>query len=63
MPMFEYACRTCGHRFETFLRSSAAPPPPCPRCQGEDLEKQFSVFGMGGAASRGGGVSFPAGGG
>lgn len=64
MPIFEYACRRCGHRFEVFVRSSAATPPPCPACESRDLERQVSVFGFGGGTSRTtGGFSFPTGGG
>jgi putative FmdB family regulatory protein len=42
MPLFEFACRTCGHRFEHLTRQGAAPA--CPSCAGVDLEKQLSVF-------------------
>jgi putative FmdB family regulatory protein len=43
MPLFEYACRECGHRFETLVTASRAPS--CPKCTSPDLEKQFSTFG------------------
>jgi putative FmdB family regulatory protein len=41
MPLYEYACRDCGHEFEllVFPGDEAA----CPQCQGKDLEKQWSV--------------------
>ncbi len=42
MPLFEYACRACGHRFEYLTRADQRPV--CPACAGEDLEKQLSVF-------------------
>jgi predicted nucleic acid-binding Zn ribbon protein len=29
MPIYEFKCETCGHRFET-IQNSKAPPPPCP---------------------------------
>jgi putative FmdB family regulatory protein len=42
MPIFEYVCRDCDHRFETFVQGSATPA--CPSCEGEHLDKQLSVF-------------------
>jgi putative FmdB family regulatory protein len=42
MPLFEYACRGCGHRFEYLTRANQAPA--CPSCEGRDLERQLSVF-------------------
>ncbi len=58
MPLFEYQCKTCGHRFEALV--IGARQPQCPRCESADLEKQFSTFGCGpssggysGGASRG----------
>lgn len=42
MPIFEYACRDCGHEFEALTRSSDAPE--CPRCHSVQLEKKLSVF-------------------
>lgn len=42
MPVFEYICRECGHRFEKLVRGSNAPD--CPECHGRRLEKQLSVF-------------------
>ena len=42
MPLFEYACRDCGHHFEYLTRNGQTPV--CPGCQSEALEKQLSVF-------------------
>ena len=42
MPIFEYLCRKCGHRFEKIVRGAEAPA--CPECRGRSLEKQLSVF-------------------
>ena len=46
MPLFEYQCKTCGHRFEALVVGSRVPA--CPRCRSEELEKQHSTFGCGG---------------
>lgn len=42
MPIYEYACRACGHEFETLVRSSDVPA--CASCSSTDLEKKLSVF-------------------
>jgi len=42
MPIFEYVCGDCQHRFETLV--TGARQPGCPACQSQTLEKQFSVF-------------------
>lgn len=42
VPIYEYACRDCGHRFETLVRSGDTPA--CPDCRSASLDKQFSVF-------------------
>ncbi len=45
MPLFEYRCSSCGHRFEFLARAGVTPK--CPECAGESLEKQLSVFAVG----------------
>ena len=42
MPIYEYACRSCGHEFETLVRAAEAPS--CAKCASADLEKKLSVF-------------------
>ena len=42
MPIFEYLCRKCGHRFEKIVRGAEAAD--CPECHSRRLEKQLSVF-------------------
>jgi putative FmdB family regulatory protein len=43
MPLFEYTCRECGHRFETLVMGSRTPA--CPRCSSASLDKLYSTFG------------------
>ena len=33
MPIYEYACESCGHRFDKLMRMSD-PAPACPECEG-----------------------------
>ena len=35
MPVYEYACRACGHRLEEIQPMGAGAPGPCPECGGE----------------------------
>jgi putative FmdB family regulatory protein len=34
MPLYEYQCEACGHRFEVIQKFSDAPLEVCPRCNG-----------------------------
>ena len=49
MPLFEYACKGCDHKFEALVRASETPE--CPACHGTELQRQLSTF----AAHTGGG--------
>jgi putative FmdB family regulatory protein len=49
MPIYEYACRTCGHEFETLVRSGAIPD--CPSCHSTELDKRLSVFATAGTTA------------
>ena len=44
MPIYEYACRACGHEFETLVRNGQTPA--C-ACGSADLLKKLSVFSSG----------------
>jgi putative FmdB family regulatory protein len=41
MPLYDFACRACGHRFELLVRPSTQPT--CPTCNGADLERLLSL--------------------
>lgn len=43
MPIYEYACKECGHRLEALQKISAAPLTQCPQCQAETLTKLVSA--------------------
>ncbi|MDR3747088.1 MAG: zinc ribbon domain-containing protein [Acidobacteriota bacterium] len=51
MPIFEYRCEGCGHRFEAILFGEQQPE--CPQCHTAKLEKQLSTF----AVTKSGGSS------
>jgi putative FmdB family regulatory protein len=41
MPLYEYQCDACGHRFEVVQRYADAPIDTCPKC-GSAVHKLFS---------------------
>ena len=34
MPLYEYKCKKCGHRFEKIVKFSDPPVKKCPKCKG-----------------------------
>jgi putative FmdB family regulatory protein len=42
MPIFEYLCEQCHHRFETIVYGKQKAE--CPKCHGKKLQPQLSVF-------------------
>jgi putative FmdB family regulatory protein len=64
MPLYEYACRGCDHRFEVLQRmGEGGEGLACPRCGHPEVVKRFSTFagavagGSKGEASAGAGPS------
>jgi putative FmdB family regulatory protein len=49
MPIFEYTCQSCGHRFEHLTRGQQDAV--CPACDGSALAKHLSTFAVRAAAS------------
>ena len=43
MPLYEYECGACGHRFERIQRFSDAPVQDCPKCGGGPVHKLLSA--------------------
>lgn len=54
MPLYEYQCRKCGHVFEKLRRIAENDSTlECPKCDSEEVERQFSTFAAGGCGSSG----------
>ena len=57
MPMYEYLCHECGHRFDELRRmAERLEAPPCPACGSKATELAISaaaVFGGGGSGGGG----------
>ncbi len=51
MPIYEYACRQCGHRFE-YLLLSTSPAAECPACANKDLEQLISAYAVSSESTR-----------
>jgi putative FmdB family regulatory protein len=49
MPIYEYRCKGCDHRFELIVQGKARPA--CPSCGARSLEKQLSVFAVSAGSS------------
>jgi putative FmdB family regulatory protein len=41
MPIYEFACKACGHRFELLVRKDTVLA--CPSCEDQDLERLLSL--------------------
>lgn len=46
MPIYEYACQSCGHSLEALQKISDAPLSECPACGRPELRKQVSAAGF-----------------
>lgn len=46
MPIYEYACESCGHHLEVMQRLSEEPITLCPNCQKESLIRLISAAGF-----------------
>src|ERR1035438_3017318 len=42
MPLYEYKCKKCGHRFEKIVKFSDPPIKKCPKCKKGALEQLVS---------------------
>lgn len=42
MPIYEYRCQDCGHKFEAMQRFSDAPITECPSCHAQQVKKLIS---------------------
>ncbi|WP_422445171.1 FmdB family zinc ribbon protein [Thermoanaerobacterium sp. DL9XJH110] len=52
MPIYEFYCMDCGHRFEELLKiSENNGKMECPRCRGTNTRKAVSAFCTGGGSS------------
>ena len=43
MPLYEYECKSCNHRFEKIQKFSDPPQTTCPKCGKETVEQVLSA--------------------
>ena len=43
MPIYEFECPACGHRFERLQKLSDADPTECPECQGSGVKRRLTA--------------------
>jgi putative FmdB family regulatory protein len=46
MPIYEYACKSCGHEMEAMQKMADAPLTDCPACGKSELQKLISAAGF-----------------
>ena len=45
MPIYEFACRSCEHRFEELVKVNGSPPAlACPECGSSETARLMSAF-------------------
>jgi len=61
MPVYEFQCNACGHRFSRFFRRMSSSDEkldaPCPACQSTDTLRLVSSFAIHGAGGSGPGAA------
>jgi putative FmdB family regulatory protein len=61
MPIYEFECNACSHRFSQFFRRMSSSDEkldaPCPSCRSTDTRRVVSSFAIHGVGESGGGAS------
>lgn len=52
MPIYEFICLQCQHRFECLTKIGGEKEVVCPACGSSELSKIYSSFGIGGGSNR-----------
>ncbi|MBC7363915.1 MAG: zinc ribbon domain-containing protein [Candidatus Aminicenantes bacterium] len=52
MPIYEYICLKCQHKFEYVILPGKEVKISCPKCQSSEVKKLISAFGIGGGTNR-----------
>jgi putative FmdB family regulatory protein len=55
VPIYEFECKNCGHKFEIIMRASASKENvTCPKCQAKNPDRLMSAFSAGSGSNSGG---------
>ena len=52
MPIYEYECSKCGHRFEFLMLPHQPSEPECPACHKKDLQRLVSLCAVSSESTR-----------
>lgn len=47
MPIFDFTCKQCGHKFDLLIPNAEKDKVKCPQCGTADVRQLFSSFGTG----------------
>jgi putative FmdB family regulatory protein len=54
VPIYEFACRSCAHRFEELVKANGSSPiVPCPSCGSDQTLRLMSAFAVRSTSSSG----------
>ena len=51
MPIYEYSCDNCGHKFDKLVSFSNRDQIECPECKSKETKKLMSAFASSGSGS------------
>jgi putative FmdB family regulatory protein len=58
LPIYEFACRSCDHRFEELVKvNGSSPAVPCPECGSGDTARLMSAFAVRSVAGKSEGLA------
>ncbi len=57
MPVYDFQCQDCGHRFTVLVHLSDKDKLHCPKCKGQDIRQTIAPFSLFGRRSSGGACS------
>ncbi len=60
MPIYEYECQSCKHRFEELVSTSSDEMPECPECRQKEVKKLMSAGSFKANSNSTGSLSVPA---
>lgn len=56
MPLFDFTCEACGHRFDKLFRTMTdKPKAECPKCGSKETKRALSLVNAGQSEGKGGG--------
>jgi len=58
LPIYEFACLSCDHRFEELVQvNGSSPAVPCPECGSAETARRMSAFAVGPVSGKSAGLA------